>query len=98
MTPSGATPVNGIGVVSYQLRLPPVDGSGPGMEIGWLSAAHRIIVLRFVFAAGATDAEVTAFLTKLIAFANLTDATLATAGFVGLPSAPPASGSSPAAP
>jgi hypothetical protein len=100
VTPSGATPVSGIGVVSYQLRLPPVDGSGPGVEIGWLSAAHRIIVLRFVFAAGATDAEVSAFVTKLVAFANLTDATLSTAGYVGLPSPslPPGSGSSPTAP
>jgi hypothetical protein len=99
VTPSGATAVTGIGVVAYQLRLPPVSGSGPGLEIGWLSAAHRIIVLRFVFAPGASDADVTAFFPKLAAFANVTDATLATAGFLGPTSSPaPASSAGPSSP
>jgi hypothetical protein len=94
VTPEGATPVTGIGVVAYQLRLAPVNGSGPGLEIGWLSAGHRIIVLRYVFAPGPTDADVTAFFSKLAAFANVTDTTLATAGFVGSSASPPSSGSS----
>lgn len=97
VTPDGGTPVTGIGVVSYQLRLPPVGGSGPGLEIGWLSKNHRIIVLRFVFAPGATDADVTAFFPKLVAFANVTDATLATAGFLNPPPTNAAS-SAPASP
>jgi len=35
--------ITGVGVIAYQLMLPPVSGSGPGVEIGWLSASHRLM-------------------------------------------------------
>jgi hypothetical protein len=82
VVPSGATGLTGVGIIAYQLNLPPVSGSGPGLEIGWLSASHKLVVLRYVFAPGAADADVAAFVPKLVAFANVTDATLSTAGYV----------------
>jgi hypothetical protein len=87
VVPSGATGLQGVGVIAYQLLLPPVSGSGPGVEIGWLSASHKLMVVRFVFAPGATDADVTVFVPKLAAFATASDATIATAGYLnGSPS------------
>jgi len=99
VVPSGATGLTGVGVIAYQLMLPPVSGSGPGVEIGWLSASHRLIVLRYVFPPNTPDSDVAAFMPKLVAFANVTDATLATAGFLNPPptSAPASPSSSPAA-
>ena len=94
VVPSGATGLTGVGVIAYQLMLPPVSGSGPGVEIGWLSKSHRLIVLRYVFAPNTPDSDVAAFVPKLVAFANVTDATLATAGFLNPPTSAPASPSS----
>jgi len=56
-------------------------------------------VLRYVFPPNTPDSDVAAFVPKLVAFANVTDATLATAGFLNPPpTSPPASpSSSPAA-
>jgi hypothetical protein len=102
VVPSGATGLLGVGLIAYQLMLPPVSGSGPGVEIGWLSKSHRLIVLRYVFPPGTADGDVSAFIPKLVAFANVTDATLATAGFLNPPAtsapAPPSSGSASPAP
>ena len=95
VVPSGATGLQGVGVIAYQLLLPPVSGSGPGVEIGWLSASHKLLVLRFVFAPSATDADVSAFVPKLAAFATATDATIATAGYLNVsPSSSPLPSSS----
>jgi hypothetical protein len=98
VVPPGASGLLGVGLIAYQLNLPPVSGSGPGVEIGWLSKNHRLIVLRYVFPPNTSDSDVAAFVPKLVAFANVTDATLATAGFLNPPptSAPasPASSSS----
>jgi hypothetical protein len=90
VVPSGATGLQGVGVIAYQLKLAPVQGSGPGLEIGWLSASHKLVVLRYVFADGAGDADVAAFLPKLAAFATVTDTTLATAGYLPVKSSPSA--------
>jgi hypothetical protein len=93
VVPSGATGLKGVGVIAYQLLLPPVSGSGRGVEIGWLSASHKLLVLRFVFAASASDADVAAFVPKLAAFAVVTDTTIATAGYLNVPGSPSASSS-----
>ena len=95
VVPSGATGLIGVGVIAYELMLPPVSGSGPGVEIGWLSKSHRLIVLRYVFPPNTPDSDVAAFVPKLVAFGNVTDATLATAGFLN---PPPTSAPAPASP
>lgn len=52
VAPKGAPVLTGLGKVAYQLALPPVPktGRGPGVEIGWLSANNRILVLRCTLA------------------------------------------------
>ena len=79
--PSGAVPVDGLGVTGYQLALPPptgVDGaaSGPGIELGWLSASKRLMFLRYTFPASAAPTEIEALGPKLVALAQQVEQSL----------------------
>jgi hypothetical protein len=74
LTPSGATQVADLGRGAYQLAVAPAtagDGtaSGPGVEIGWLSAAPRLVTLRYTWAAGATEADVATLTQPLLGLA-----------------------------
>ena len=74
LTPSGSAAIADLGRGAYQLAVAPRtagDGtaSGPGMEIGWLSAAPRLMTLRYTWASGATEADVVALTPQLMALA-----------------------------
>ena len=73
--PAGATAVADLGRIAYQVTLPAgtaPDGtsSGPALELGWLSAAPRLMTLRYTWPAGATDADVTTLAPKLLDLAH----------------------------
>jgi hypothetical protein len=78
--PAGAQALTGLGTSAYQLSVPPADGSGGGLEIGWLSPSHRLLTLRYVFGPGTPTADVAGLTPKLVALAGQTEtAMLATA-------------------
>lgn len=75
VTPSFATAVPELGRIAYQVSLAPgtaLDGTptGPALEIGWLSAAPRLMVLRYTWPAGAGDADVAALAPRLVELAR----------------------------
>lgn len=75
LTPSLATAVPELGRVAYQVTLPPgtaADGTstGPAVEIGWLSAVPRLMVLRYTWPPTATDAEVAELAPRLLELAQ----------------------------
>lgn len=59
LVPSGASDVEDLGRSAYLMHRPAGDGHGPAVEVGWLSASGRLVVLRYTFAEGA-DAEAVA--------------------------------------
>lgn len=74
-TPSLATPVAELGRIAYQVSVPPgtaADGTptGPGLQIGWLSVAPRLMLLRYTWPVGATDADVAALAPGLLELAK----------------------------
>jgi hypothetical protein len=75
LTPSLATAVPELGRIAYQVTLPPgtaADGTptGPALEIGWLSAVPRLMLLRYTWPPNATDAEVAALAPRLVELAR----------------------------
>jgi len=75
VTPSMATPVPDLGRIAYQVTVPPGTASdssptGPGLEIGWLSAVPRLMLLRYTWPVGAADADVAALAPKLLELAR----------------------------
>jgi predicted small lipoprotein YifL len=75
VTPSLSTPVTELGRIAYQVSLPPgsaADGTptGPGLEIGWLSAAPRLMLLRYTWPVEATEAQVTELAPRLVDLAR----------------------------
>ncbi len=73
--PANSAPVKGLGRAAYVLPIPAGDQHGPGLEYGWLSAKPRLGVVRYFFAPGATDAEVTALKPKLLVLAQRVEKT-----------------------
>ncbi len=70
MIPSGATRVNDLGRIAYRVGVAAVKGSGPGIEVGWLSTYGRLMVIRYTFPAGTTSAQINEFVPKLVALAK----------------------------
>jgi hypothetical protein len=75
LTPSYATPVTELGRIAYQIGVPPGTGAdgtptGPGLEIGWLSAGPRLILLRYTWPPGTAEADVTALAPRLLDLAR----------------------------
>jgi hypothetical protein len=88
LTPSNSTAVPELGRAAYQLVLAAAtasDGtaSGPGMEVGWLSASSRLLLLRFTHPAGVADTDVAAFAPKLVALARQIEQALVAAPTLG---------------
>jgi hypothetical protein len=77
--PSGAINVKGLGRIAYRIGLPASGSSGPGIELGWLTASNRLMVLTYTFAPGASGDQVATMTGRLIAFAKRLDVP-ATAG------------------
>ena len=71
--PSGSKPVSSLGKVGYSSLSKAASGTGPGIEVGWLSGNDRLIVMRYTAAVGAT---VPISLTSgMVALARKVDAT-----------------------
>ncbi len=88
LTPSSSIVVPELGRGAYQLGRAAVaagDGtaSGPGVEIGWLSASSRLLVLRYTFSAGVTDTDIAAFAPNLVALAKQIEQALVAAPTLG---------------
>lgn len=75
VVPKGAADLAGLGKAGYQLAVAaaPDAGRGPGVEIGWLSEAKRILVLRCTLPADAPQEEADALAGKLIELAKALD-------------------------
>jgi hypothetical protein len=73
MVPDKAQQVDGLGKAAYRLRIARSKTQGPGVEVGWLSASKRLLVLRFTFPPGAEAGEVNAVSTGLVNLAKRVD-------------------------
>jgi hypothetical protein len=47
VAPKGSAPVAQLGIQAYAMAVPAAGGSGPGVEVGWLSGDNRLLVLRY---------------------------------------------------
>jgi hypothetical protein len=70
VVPSGSKVQKDLGLVAYRIQVPAAGRAGPAVEIGWLSAKGRLMVLRYTFAADATTAQIEEFTPKLIQLAR----------------------------
>ena len=75
MKPAKAVKLKGLGKAGYRLDSKASGDHGPTVEIGWLSEAEQLQDLKFVFAAGADAAAVTAMDGKLLDLAKAMDTT-----------------------
>jgi hypothetical protein len=75
VVPKGATVIEDLGKVGYRLPVAAGGGAGPGLEIGWLSANQRLMVLRYRGANGAAGADLDALVPKLVDLAKKIDMT-----------------------
>jgi len=67
--------IEDLGKVGYRLPVAAGGGAGPGLEIGWLSANQRLMVLRYRSADGAAGADLDALVPKLVDLAKKIDMT-----------------------
>jgi hypothetical protein len=71
--PSGSTAVSSLGKIGYSVPIKATGSAGPGIEVGWLSGNDRLIVMRYVGAAGTTAPPTV--VTGMVALARKVDAT-----------------------
>jgi hypothetical protein len=88
LTPSNSSVVPDLGRSAYQVGLAAVtasDGtaSGPGVEVGWLSASSRLLVLRYTHAAGVVETDIAALPPKLVALARQIEQAIVAAPTLG---------------
>lgn len=55
--PKDSVVVEGLGKVAYRMTLPPAEGAGPGLEVGWLAANARLLWLRVTVPSGGNTDE-----------------------------------------
>jgi hypothetical protein len=75
VVPKGGTVLTDLGKIGYQVGVPASAGVGPGLEVGWLSANQRLLVLRYHSADGTAAADVNALQPKLVELARKIDLT-----------------------
>jgi hypothetical protein len=73
MVPDRAQKVGGLGKAAYRLRFAAGRKQGPGVEVGWLSASKRLLVLRFTSPPGTGAGDVTPVYTGLVTLAKQVD-------------------------
>jgi hypothetical protein len=75
VAPEGATTVKGLGKAAYRVVRAAGRGSGPGVEVGWLTGdkEKQLIMLRYTLAAGQPAAKAEALAPKLITLAKKLD-------------------------
>jgi hypothetical protein len=74
VAPKGSTALSGLGKQGYSAAVPAAGGTGPGVEVGWLSASQRLVVLRLATAGGTTAAQVAPLRPKMVALAKQIEA------------------------
>jgi hypothetical protein len=75
LMPEKATRVKGLGRAGYRLVGKPGKGTGPSVEVGWLSEAQQLQSLKFTFAEGAAAGAVDDMTKRLVAMAKTMDTT-----------------------
>jgi len=73
--PSGAKAVTDLGKVGYVQQIAAGSGTGPAIEVGWLSGNDRLITMRFTSAQGTTVAQLTTMVDDMVTLARHVDAT-----------------------
>jgi hypothetical protein len=73
VVPRGATVIEDLGKVGYRLPVAAAAGTGPGLEIGWLSANQRLMVVRYRTPAGSAGTGLDALVPKLVDLAKKID-------------------------
>jgi hypothetical protein len=73
--PARAAKVKGLGKAGYRLVRKPSDGYGASVEVGWLSEAKQVQTLKFTFAKGAPEEQVTQMSTRLVRLAQALNTT-----------------------
>lgn len=70
LIPEGGAAVKGLGKAAYRQIRGAGGSAGPGVEVGWLTADARLIILRYTFAPGEPKSAADALAPKLIALAK----------------------------
>jgi hypothetical protein len=73
VTPSGAKTASGLGKRAYWVPVAAADSAGPGIEVGWLSANQRLMMLRLRTPTGTAAGDLTPLAPKLVALAKTID-------------------------
>lgn len=73
VTPDGAKSVKGLGKAAYRATRAAAGKSGPGAEVGWLTADKRLITLRYTCASGEPKATAEELSVKLVELAKAVD-------------------------
>lgn len=73
MAPLGSATVPKLGQAAYRIVVPARDDAGPQVEIGWLSANRRLMVLRYTFPPEAAPADANGLVGKMIELATALD-------------------------
>jgi len=70
LIPEGGAAVKGLGKAAYRQIRGAGGSAGPGVEVGWLTADARLIVLRYTFAPGEPKSAAEALGPKLVDLAK----------------------------
>ena len=73
MEPSHAKRLKGLGRIAYRLDVAASGDTGPVVEIGWLSARPRLMILRYAFEPDTAARDVAALFPKLMELARQVD-------------------------
>jgi hypothetical protein len=70
LTPQGAASVKGLGKAAYRQVRAAGGSAGPGVEVGWLTADARLIILRYTSAPGQPTSAADTLAPKLVELAK----------------------------
>jgi hypothetical protein len=70
LIPEGGASVKGLGKAAYRHIRGAGGSAGPGVEVGWLTADARLIILRYTFATGQPRSAADALAPKLVELAK----------------------------
>jgi hypothetical protein len=70
LIPEGGAAVKGLGKAAYRQIRGAGGSAGPGVEVGWLTADARLIILRYTFPSGEPKSAADALAPKLVELAK----------------------------
>jgi hypothetical protein len=73
--PAGSAKVDGLGKIAYTVPLPVAGEAGPGVQVGWLAANKRLMVLRLRLVATAQPEETASLGPKMVELAKTIELT-----------------------